>query len=61
MNTTEENGRRQKERGTLKQRFARLTKDDHLYEEGQKQEEFGNLQIRIGNTENDLFKIIDKL
>ena len=61
MNETEENGQRQKERETLNQRFPRLTKDDHLYEEGQRQEEFGNLQIGIGKTENDLFKIIDKL
>jgi len=61
MNTTEENGNMQKEQGALKQRFARLTDDDSLFNEGQQQEEFGNLQIKLGNTEKDLFKIIENL
>lgn len=61
MNATEERGNQQKEKGALKQRFARLTEDDNLYNEGQHQEELGNLQIRLGKTEQDLFKIIENL
>jgi uncharacterized protein YjbJ (UPF0337 family) len=61
MNTTEEYGNLQKEQGALKQRFARLTEDDHFFSEGVQQEEFGNQQIKYGKTEEDLFKIIEKL
>ena len=61
MNTTEENGNLHKQNGALKQRFARLTEDDQLYNEGQQQEEYGNLQIRLGKTEEDLNKIIETL
>jgi uncharacterized protein YjbJ (UPF0337 family) len=61
MNATEEKGKQQKETGALKKRFARLTEDEDLYNEGQLQEEFGNSQINLGNTEKDLFKIIENL
>ncbi len=61
MNTTEENGILQKEKGALKQRFARLTEDDQVLSEGLKQEEYGNQQIRYGKTEEDLSKIIKEL
>lgn len=61
MNATEEKGNQQKETGALKKRFARLTEDDDLYNEGQLQEEFGNSQINLGKTEQDLFKIIENL
>lgn len=61
MNATEEKGNQQRETGALKKRFARLTEDDDLYKEGQLQEEFGNSQINLGNTEKDLFKIIENL
>jgi hypothetical protein len=61
MKSTEEIGYLYKEQGALKQRFARLIDDDHLYIEGRLQEEFGNLQIKLGQTEKDLFKIIEKL
>jgi hypothetical protein len=61
MNATEEKGNQEKETGALKQRFARLTEDEDLYNEGQLQVEFVNSQIRLGKTENDLFKIIENL
>jgi uncharacterized protein YjbJ (UPF0337 family) len=58
MNTTEENGNRQKQNGALKQRFASLTDDDQLFKEGKEQEELGKRQIRLGKTEEELTKII---
>jgi len=61
MNAAVENGNLQKQNGALKQRFARLTDDDQLYQEGQQQEESGNLQIRLGKTEEELDKIIATL
>jgi len=61
MNTTEEFGTRQQQNGALKQRFATLTQDDQLYYEGQKQEEFGKDQVRLGKTEEELKKIIKTL
>jgi len=61
MNATEEFGTRQQQNGALKQRFATLTEDDQLYHEGQKQEEFGKHQVRLGKTEEELKKIIKTL
>jgi uncharacterized protein YjbJ (UPF0337 family) len=61
MNATEVKGNQQKETGALKQRFARLTGNEDLYQEGQLQEEFGNSQIRLGKTEKDLFNNIESL
>jgi len=61
MNSIEENGNLQKLSGTLKQKFARLTDDDKLYEEGLQQEVSGKRQIRVGRTEEELDMIIAKL
>ena len=61
MNATEEFGTRQQQNGALKQRFASLTEDDQLYHEGQKQEEYGKLQVKLGKTAEDLKKIIKTL
>lgn len=61
MNATEEFGTRQQQNGALKQRFASLTEDDQLYQEGQQQEEFGKLQVRLGQTAEELNKIIKTL
>jgi len=61
MNSIEENGNLQKLNGALKQKFARLTKDYQLYQEGLQQEVFGKLQIRYGKTEEELDIIIATL
>lgn len=61
MNTTEENGNLHKLNGALKQKFARLTEDYQLYQEGLQQEVFGKLQIRYGKTEEELDMIIATL
>ena len=61
MNALEENGTLHKLKGALKQKFARLTKDDKLYQIGLQQEVFGKLQIRYGKTEEELDMIIARL
>ena len=37
-------------KGKLKQKYADLTDDDLLYEEGREDELYGRLQNRIGNS-----------
>jgi len=46
------------EKGRLKQKFASLTDDDLLFEEGKREEMFGRHQFRIGQTEDELENII---
>ncbi len=46
------------EKGRLKQKFASLTNDDLLFEEGKREEMFGRHQFRIGQTEDELENII---
>ena len=38
-------------KGKLKQKFADLTDDDLLYEEGKEDEMWGKLQQKLGKTE----------
>lgn len=61
MNKTEENGSRHQQKGALKQKYAKLTEDDQLFQEGEEQETFGKIQVRLGKTQEDLFRIIDTL
>jgi uncharacterized protein YjbJ (UPF0337 family) len=50
-----------KTRGKLKQKFALLTDNDLLLEDGRKEEMLGRLQIRLGKTKEELLKIIATL
>lgn len=61
MNTTEVNGNWSKQNGELKQKFASLTENDLMFEEGEREALFGKLQIRLGKTEEELNKIIAAL
>ena len=45
-------------KGKLKQKFALLTENDLLFEEGKKDEMLGKLQIKLGKTREELDKII---
>jgi uncharacterized protein YjbJ (UPF0337 family) len=58
MNTTEAKGNWNEQKGKLKQKFAKLTDDDLLYEEGKKDEMLGKLQIKLGKTKEELHKIM---
>ena len=61
MNTTEAKGNWNETKGKLKKKFAVLTDNDLMYEEGQKDEMLGKLQIKLGKTKEELHKILDTL
>ena len=61
MNTTEVKGNWNEQKGKLKQKFAVLTDNDLMYEEGKRDEMFGKLQIKLGKTREELHKIVDSL
>jgi uncharacterized protein YjbJ (UPF0337 family) len=46
------------ERGKLKQKFASLTDDHLLFEEGMKEEIYGKRQVRLSETKRDLRNIL---
>jgi len=61
MNKTEAKGNWNKQKGKLKQKFAVLTDNDLMYEEGKQDEMYGKLQIKLGKTKEELKKIIEEL
>lgn len=61
MNKTEVKGNWNEQKGKLKQKFAVLTDNDLLYEEGKQDEMYGRLQIKLGKTKEELHKIIGEL
>ena len=58
MNTTEVKGNWNEQKGKLKQKFANLTDDDLMFAEGKKDEMLGKLQIKLGKTKEELYKIM---
>jgi len=61
MNTTEVKGNWNEKKGKLKQKFAVLTDNDLMFENGKKEEMFGKLQIKLGKTKEELKRIIGTL
>jgi len=61
MNTTELKGNWNEQKGKLKQKFAVLTDNDLMFEEGKKDEMIGKIQIKLGKTKEELVKIIEGL
>ncbi len=61
MNTTEVKGKWNEQKGKLKQKFATLTDDDLMFEEGKKDEMLGRLQIKLGKTKEELHDFIASL
>jgi len=61
MNTTEVKGNWNEQKGKLKQKFAVLTDNDLMYEEGKQDEMYGRLQIKLGKTKEELHKIFREL
>ncbi len=61
MNATEVKGNWNDQKGKLKQKFAILTDNDLMFEEGRKDEMFGKLQIKLGKTKDELHKLIADL
>ena len=60
-NAIELKGNWNEQKGKLKQRFALLTDNDLLFEEGKKDEMLGKLQIKLGKTKEELHAIIGAL
>lgn len=60
-NMTELKGNWNEQKGKLKQKFALLTENDLLFEEGKKDEMLGRLQVKLGKTREELEKIIGSL
>ncbi len=58
MNTTTVKGTWNEMKGNLKKQFADLTDNDLMYEEGQKEEMLGKLQVKLGKTKDELSKIM---
>jgi len=61
MNSTEVKGNWNEQKGKLKQKFAVLTDNDLMFDEGKKDEMFGKLQIKLGKSKEELEKIIKSL
>lgn len=61
MNKEELKGNWNEQKGKLKQKFAELTDNDLMFEEGQKEEMLGRIQIKLGKTKEELHSIISAL
>ena len=59
MNKTELKGNWNEQKGKLKQKFAELTDNDLMFDEGKKQEMFGKLQVMLGKSQEELEKIMN--
>lgn len=47
-------------KGKLKQKYAELTDDDLLYQEGREDELYGRLQRRLGKSREEVKKILEE-
>jgi uncharacterized protein YjbJ (UPF0337 family) len=47
--------------GKLKQKYANLTDNDLIFQEGKEEELLGRLQAKVGKTKGQIRKIISKL
>lgn len=61
MNTTEAKGNWNIQKARLKQKFADLTDNDLMYEEGQRDEMLGKLQVKLGKTKEELNDFLGSL
>jgi uncharacterized protein YjbJ (UPF0337 family) len=61
MNTTEAKGNWNIQKAKLKQKYADLTDNDLMYEEGQREEMLGKIQVKLGKTKEELNKFLDSL
>jgi len=60
VNKTELKGNWNEQKGRLKQKFAELTDNDLMFEEGKKDEMLGKLQIKLGKTKEELSEVLGK-
>lgn len=59
--TTELKGNWNETKGKLKQKFAILTDNDLLLEDGKEDEMWGRLQTKLGKTKAEIQKFISEL
>jgi len=59
MNTKEVTGNRNEQLGKLVQKFAILTENDQMFEQGKNREIMGRIQVKFSRTKEDLLKLID--
>lgn len=60
MNKQEIKGNWNEQKAKLKKKFAILTDNDLMYEEGKKEEMYAKLQVKLGKSKEELNKIIDE-
>ena len=58
MNTSIVKGNWNELKGKLKQRFAVLTDNDLMYEEGKEDEMLGKIQTKLGTSKDEFEKLI---
>ncbi|MEZ7498824.1 CsbD family protein [Flavobacterium sp. Arc3] len=58
-NSEEIKGNWNEMKGKLKQKFADLTDDDLLFEEGQEDEMWGKLQQKLGKTKKEIKSLFE--
>ncbi|MHC1690511.1 MAG: CsbD family protein [Bacteroidales bacterium] len=61
METLELKGNWNEQKGKLKQKFAILTDNDLMFEDGKEDEMLGKIQIKLGKTKEEIKKIISRL
>ncbi len=61
MNTTELTGNWDEQKAKIKQKFAALTDNDLLFAQGKKEEMIARLQIKLGKTKEEIYKIIGQI
>jgi len=61
MNTTEWKGNWNEIKGKLKQKFAVLTDNDLLLQEGKEDELLGRLQTKLGKSKEEIHKLFSDL
>lgn len=54
-------GNLKQQKGLLKKEVAKLTGDDRMHEEGQKDVILGKLQVKLGKTKEELHSIFRSL
>jgi uncharacterized protein YjbJ (UPF0337 family) len=58
MNSTIAKGSWKTIKGKLKQKYAKLTDDDLMFEEGKEEELIGRLQKKVGATREEIERIV---
>jgi uncharacterized protein YjbJ (UPF0337 family) len=58
-NSKEIKGKWDELKGKLKQKYAELTDDDLLFEEGKEDETWGKIQQKVGKTEKEIKSLFE--